>query len=672
MVEFDRTGRRPLGGRILRYHGALSCLGHIVLFAVAFFCAFALYYNFGRFDRWFKPFYITLLPMVVVIKTIVFARMKLFRGTWRYVGMRDLWAMTMATNFSTFFFVICFFALAHLRPDFFNSRPQFPQSVFLLDWGATIGVLSAARVVVRLYYEEIRQVASTGQRMCLILGAGDTGEALLREILRMRQERYHVVGFLDDDPAKQGTHIHGVPVLGKIAETKQMCETHQVEELLLAMPGASQKTMRRIVEQCEGMNVRFRTIPAMEAVIAGKVTVSQIRDVSIKDLLGREQVKLDQDQISDYIRDEVVLVTGAGGSIGSELCRQISRYKPRKMVLVEQAENNLFEIDRDLQRNFPEVSRATYVADICDAPRVDHILMAENPTLLFHAAAHKHVPMMEINVGEAVKNNILGTKTIANAAKKHSVRRFVMISTDKAVNPTSVMGCTKRVAEMYIQQLSQNGITQFMTVRFGNVLGSSGSVVPIFAKQIAAGGPVTVTDPRMTRYFMTIPEASQLVLQAGVMGKDGDIFVLDMGEPVKIVDLAREMITLSGLRPGEDIEIEFSGIRPGEKLYEELSVTGENMGPTTHEKIYVWRNKKEDWDRLCLATEELIAQADDLDPDQLRHRLSDIVPEGSLGGASTPTCQTPTASAAETPSEASSSSRKPDHPTLPYGESPAV
>jgi FlaA1/EpsC-like NDP-sugar epimerase len=341
------------------------------------------------------------------------------------------------------------------------------------------------------------------------------------------------------------------------------------------------------------------------------------------------------------------------------------------MVLVEQAENNLFEIDRDLQRSFPDVPRATYVADICDAPRVDHILKTEEPALLFHAAAHKHVPMMEINVGEAVKNNILGTKTIANAAKKHRVHRFVMISTDKAVNPTSVMGCTKRVAEMYIQQLRQGEITQFMTVRFGNVLGSSGSVVPIFARQIAAGGPVTVTDPRMTRYFMTIPEASQLVLQAGVMGKDGDIFVLDMGEPVKIVDLAREMITLSGLRPGEDIEIQFTGIRPGEKLYEELSVTGANMGPTTHETIYVWRNKQEAWDRICRAMDELVTLADELDPDQLRGRLTDIVPEGSLGDTAISTPQTHTASA-DTPSEAPSPSRKPDHPTLPYGESPAV
>jgi len=670
MVDPDRTDRRPWTGRVLRYHAVLSGLGHIVLFAIAFFCAFGLYYNFAHFDRWFQPFFLPLLPLVLIIKTVVFARMELFRGTWRYVGMRDLWSITMATHISTFFFVICYFALAHLRPDFFNARPQFPQSVFLLDWGATIGVLSGARILVRLYYEEIRQVSTAGQRQCLILGAGDTGEALLREILRMRQERYDIVGFLDDDPAKRGTRIHGVPVLGKIAETKAMCEKHQIEELLLAMPSASQKALRRIVEQCGGMNVLFRTIPAMEAVIEGKVTVSQIRDVSIRDLLGREQVKLDQAQISNDIRGEVVMVTGAGGSIGSELCRQIARFGPRRLVLIEQAENNLFEIDRNLQHQFPEVPRVPYVADICDGARLDHVLDTEKPALLFHAAAHKHVPMMEINVGEAIKNNILGTKTVANAAKKHGVRRFVMISTDKAVNPTSVMGCTKRVAEMYIQQLRQDSSTQFMTVRFGNVLGSSGSVVPIFAKQIAAGGPVTVTDPKMTRYFMTIPEASQLVLQAGIMGKDGDIFVLDMGEPVKIVDLAREMITLSGLRPGEDVEITFTGIRPGEKLYEELSVTGENVGPTTHEKIYVWRNKKEDWQRICKAMDELIAQADELDHEQLRRRLSDMVPEGALSPSSPP--RKPDSPCVETSADLSSPQPVPGRRALPYGESPAA
>ncbi|HWL93471.1 MAG TPA: nucleoside-diphosphate sugar epimerase/dehydratase [Phycisphaerae bacterium] len=613
---------------ILRYRDALSWLIHILLFAVALFIAFGLYFNFRRFDEWFFPYYLRLIVPVVLIKTAVFWRMNLFRGTWRYVGMRDLGAITMGSHVSTFFFVVLFFTVAKIFPEFLDHpRFQFPQSVFLLDWGTTIGVVCGARLLVRLYHEEVRHVASSGSRQCLILGAGDTGEALLREILRMRVERYVVVGFLDDDAAKQSARIHGVPVLGRISEARAFCERYQIEELLLAMPSAPQKTLRKIVEQCAGMNVRFRTVPSMEALIEGKVAVSQVRDVNIKDLLGREQVELDQHKISEQIRGQRILVTGAGGSIGSELCRQICRFEPARLILVEQAENNLFDIDRELQDHFPGVSLVCYVADIIDAKRVDHIIASETPSVIFHAAAHKHVPMMEINVGEAIKNNVLGTKVVADAARRHGVTQFVMISTDKAVNPTSVMGCTKRVAEMYIQQLRQGGNTRFMTVRFGNVLGSSGSVIPIFQRQIAAGGPVTVTDANMTRYFMTIPEASQLVMQAGVMGHDGDIFVLDMGEPVKIVDLAREMITLSGLRPGDDIEIKFTGIRPGEKLYEELSVRGEDMGKTTHEKIYVWRNRKEDWARVCRLIGELIASADDAGPDGLRKRLVDLVPE---------------------------------------------
>lgn len=309
----------------------------------------------------------------------------------------------------------------------------------------------------------------------------------------MPVERYRVAGFLDDDTAKHGAQIHGVPVLGRINQAKAVCRDEGVEELFFAMPSAPQRRLREIVESLQGQNVRFRTIPAMAQVIEGRVTFNQIRDVDIKDLLGREQVALDEAKIREYLAGQLVLVTGAGGSIGSEICRQILRYKPRRLVLVEQAENNLFEIDRELGALAPDVPRECYVADICDADRVDAILATERPAVIFHAAAHKHVPLMESNVGEAIKNNILGTRTVADAAKRHGVLRFVMISTDKAVNPTSVMGCSKRVAEMYIQQLRQGAVTQFMTVRFGNVLGSSGSVVPIFAKQIAAGGPVTVT-----------------------------------------------------------------------------------------------------------------------------------------------------------------------------------
>lgn len=619
---------------MLRYRSVLIVPVHLLLFAFAFFSSFALYYNFRNFQDWFVPFFLPLLPLVLVLRAAVFAKLRLFRGSWRYVGMRDFWAIFKAAWYSTFGFVAAFFfielAYNQLVPGsggFIAARGRFPQSIFLLDLGMCVATVSGARILVRLYFEEVRPVPTAGRRRCLIIGAGDTGEALLREILRMPVDRHQVIGFLDDDEAKHGSLIHGVPVLGHTNGARTICQKNEIEELLVAVQGIPQKRLRQIVEQCQGLNIRFRTIPAMEAVIEGRVTVSQIRDVDIKDLLGREQVDLDADKIRDDLHGQRVVVTGAGGSIGSEICRQVLRYQPSKLILIEQAENNLFEIDRELATLAPGTPRRCCIADICDADRIDRVFADEKPAVVFHAAAHKHVPMMEFNVGEAIKNNIRGTKTVADAAKRHGVRRFVMISTDKAVNPTSVMGCTKRVAEMYIQQLRQGSATQFMTVRFGNVLGSSGSVVPIFARQIAAGGPVTITDPAMTRFFMTIPEATQLVLQAGIMGKDGDIFVLDMGEPVKIVDLAREMITLSGLRPGEDIEIKVTGVRPGEKLYEELSVQGEDMGKTTHEKIYVWRNRQEDWPKICRQMEDLVADADKLMPEELKRRLGEIVPE---------------------------------------------
>ncbi len=634
MREGTATRRDLATPFIVRHRRVISWLAHLALFTVAFFSSFGLYYNFGHFEDWVRPFFLPLLPIVLCLKFAIFSRMNLFRGSWRYVGMRDVWAVFKAAWYGTFAFIAVFFAIEvgyhALNPDtagFFASRGRFPQSVFLLDLGMTVAVVCGARIIVRLYYEEVRPVPTTGRRHCLIIGAGDTGEALLREILRMPVDRYNVAGFLDDDPARQGSLIHGVPVLGPVSEVRRFCERHEIEEVLIAIPNLPQKRLRKLVEEVQGLNVRLRTIPAMEAVIEGRVTVSQIRDVDIKDLLGREQVELDTAGIRDLLLGQRVLVTGAGGSIGSEICRQVLRFGPARLVLLEQAENPLFEIDRELDRLAPAIPRRCCIADICDARRLDVIFAEEKPAVVFHAAAHKHVPMMEINVGEAIKNNILGTKTVADTARRHGVSRFVMISTDKAVNPTSVMGCTKRVAEMYIQQLRQDSPTQFMTVRFGNVLGSSGSVIPIFQKQIAAGGPVTVTDANMTRYFMTIPEASQLVLQAGTMGQDGDIFVLDMGEPVKIVDLAREMITLSGLRPGEDIEIKIVGIRPGEKLYEELSVKGEDMGRTTHEKIYVWRNRKEDWPRVCRLMDALVADADRLTPTELKARLKEIVPE---------------------------------------------
>ena len=488
-------------------------------------------------------------------------------------------------------------------------------------------MICGARFMVRLYHEEMQPVQEGPIPTLLILGAGNAGENVAREILRLPTMQYHVVGFLDDDPNKAGTLIHGIEVLGPMSRIKEVCDEYSVDEILIAMPSATRSEVRRVIELCQGTNLRFKTLPALADLLAGHANVQQIREVHINDLLGRAPVELDTTEIAKFIDGRVVMVSGAGGSIGSEMCRQVVRFRPKRLLLVEQAEQNLFEIDRELRRAFPNIDIVPCIADIGDARRIERLFSAERPTAVFHAAAHKHVPMMELNPGEALKNNIHGTRTVADAAAKYGCERFVMISTDKAVNPTSIMGGSKRVAEMYIQSLNERVATQFVTVRFGNVLGSSGSVVPIFKQQIADGGPVTITHPDMVRFFMTIPEAAQLVLQAASMGHGGEIFVLDMGEPVKIVDLARDLITLSGFRPGEDIEIEFVGIRPGEKLYEELAIEGEDVSRTAHPKIGIWQKKSEDWDHLLQAIDGLLTDANQLDRDGTRRRLKDVVPE---------------------------------------------
>ncbi|MEE8171227.1 MAG: nucleoside-diphosphate sugar epimerase/dehydratase, partial [Phycisphaerae bacterium] len=583
--------------------------------------------NFWNFQKWLVPQFLRLVWIPVLIKLLVFGAMGLYRGFWRYVGIRDAVQVFKAAIWSSSLFIIGFYATKILTRQNTFLGVEFPESVFILDWGATVVLVIGARAAVRVYYEESRYEASETVRRCLILGAGDTGEMLLREINRMPSTQNHVVGFLDDDPSKQAVRIHDVPVLGSLDDTRSLAEANHIDELLIAMPNVSQRRLRHVVETCQGTNLRFRTVPAVSDVIAGRVNVSQVRDVDINDLLGRAPVQLDSTSIASFLENKCIVVTGAGGSIGSEICRQVMQFSPARVVLIEQAENNLFQIDREMQDRAPTIDRRCYIADVCDQERIGHIFEVERPHAVFHAAAHKHVPLMENNIGEAIKNNVRGTLAVARAADRAGVERFVMISTDKAVNPTSVMGCSKRVAELGIQQFGRHSSTHFITVRFGNVLGSSGSVVPIFREQIARGGPVTVTHPEMTRYFMTIPEATQLVLQAGAMGSGGEIFVLDMGEPVKIVDLARQMVTLSGFRIGEDIEITFVGSRPGEKLFEELSVSGEDMSPTRHAKIYVWRQRVEDWDRVGGAITELIEGADSLTPDELRARLKQLVPE---------------------------------------------
>lgn len=616
----------------VKYRILFSMAAHFVLFVLALLAAFCLRHDFKRFDEWFVPQFLAYLPITLAVKMTVFGVMGLYRDSWRYVGLRDLFSIFVAVHVSEF---ICLFITWIIRvadayqPFLPEGVLTVTEGVFLLDWVSTIAFVSLARIGLRFYNEELRPLNSASRLRLLIVGAGDVGDTVLREIVRTSEDRYQVVGFVDDDPINQKRRIRGIDVLGTTTEIKEVCVSEDVDEVLIALPDAPQRQIRAMVELCQGMNLQFRTIPAVRDLIEGNVEVSQLRPVDIEDLLGRDPVKLDDRAIEEYIRDKVVMVTGAGGSIGAEMCRQIARFRPGRLLLVERMENALFEIDRELRRLFPDLARVPLVADIGDRQRILEILRRERPAALFHAAAHKHVPMMEYNPGEALKNNIQGTKVLADAACEAGVSKFVMISTDKAVNPTSIMGCTKRVAEMYVQQLAQHvkAATEFVTVRFGNVLGSSGSVVPIFKEQIAAGGPVTVTHPEMTRYFMTIPEASQLVLQAGAMGEGGEIFLLDMGEPVKILQLARDLITLSGLRPNEDIEIQFCGIRPGEKLFEELSITGEDVSRTAHPKIGIIRKRPEDFHLIATGITRLLAIADTATVEEIRQELKALVPE---------------------------------------------
>ena len=587
---------------------------HLAIFFLSLFGAFLLRFDFswkpnldiGRPDWWelyFKPTVI----LIVVMKFFVFQHHGLYRGWLRYVGMRDLLSALKATWISTFVFLVFVYIMRAAGAYIFEEPllQGWPRSIFLLDLMLTIGMVCGVRILVRFYYEEWRPIAKEGLKRLLIIGAGSAGEAVLRQIRRTPVEQYDVVGFADDDPSKAHLLIHGEEVLGTVSRLGTICQRYMVEELLIAMPGANRDQMRRIIELCQATKLRFRTVPAMSDLIDGKVTISQIRDVDIDDLLGREPVLLDTGAVGKFITGRVVLVTGAGGSIGSEICRQVLRFMPSRLVAMEQAENPLFHMQAEVKELFPGAPWVSYICDVCDAARVNDIFQHEKPDVIFHAAAHKHVPLMEDNPSEAIKNNVFGTRTVAEAAVKSGCQAFVMISTDKAVNPTSIMGASKRVAEMVIQELGTRSTTKFETVRFGNVLGSNGSVVPIFREQIRKGGPLTVTDERMTRYFMTIPEASQLVLQAAAMGQGSEIFVLDMGKPVKIVDLATELIKLSGLRPGLDIDVIFTGVRPGEKLFEELSTKGEDMVPTRHEKIFVWQR------RPC-------------DPEELKHTIKEL------------------------------------------------
>jgi FlaA1/EpsC-like NDP-sugar epimerase len=470
---------------------------------------------------------------------------------------------------------------------FMHEHQYFSRVIFLLDWILLLCLMMSSRLVWRVYREMyVMPRLQIGPRT-LIVGAGEAGNQLLREIRKSPLSNFNVIGFVDDDPRKLGMRLNGMPVLGDTRQLLRLAEDLSIEKVIIAIPSASGRDVRTIIHRCKMANVRFMILPGLADLISGKVEVSHIKDVEIDDLLGRESVQLDDSAISGYLAGKRVLVTGAGGSIGSEICRQVARYAPGKIVLLDFAETPLFHIEHELSAGFPELMLVPVMADVRNRGRLECLFDEFRPEVVFHAAAYKHVPMMEYNPIEAVTNNIVGSRNVAEMADRFGTHTFVMISTDKAVNPTNIMGASKRAAECGIQTLAASSSTRFTTVRFGNVLGSNGSVIPTFKEQIKAGGPVTVTDPGVVRFFMSISEASQLVLQAGCLGRGGDIFVLDMGEPVPILELAEELIRLSGLVPYEDIDITFTGLRPGEKMYEELLFSGEDTLPTAHEMIRV-------------------------------------------------------------------------------------
>jgi FlaA1/EpsC-like NDP-sugar epimerase len=559
------------------------------------------------------------LWVVLAIKPLVFLFSGLYRNLWRYASLQDAIEIFKVITISS---VMAIFTAMYLR--YFEA---FPRSLFILDGFVLLFMVSASRLLWRVYRETLYMPRAGKGRKTLIVGAGEAGSMLLKEMRKKRSSEFNVVGFVDDDRQKKGMLLHRIPVLGDIGHLKGIVRKYKIEEIIVAIPSANGKILRRIVGCCEKTKVVVKTLPGINDIIDGKISVSQIKDVDIEDLLGREPVVLDEKSISSYLTGKRILVTGAAGSIGSEICRQVAKFHPEKIILFDNAETPLFYLERELLEKHPEMRLIPVIGNIRNIARVETVFDEFKPQVVFHAAAYKHVPMMEYNPSEAVSNNIRGTRNLADTAHRFEVANFVMISTDKAVNPTNVMGASKRAAEIYIQALAQKSATKFTTVRFGNVLGSNGSVIPIFKEQIRNGGPVTVTDPQVIRYFMTIPEATQLVLQAGCIGKGGEIFVLDMGEPVRIVDLAEELIRLSGLVPYEDIDIVFSGLRPGEKLYEELLIEGEGIKPTNHEKIKIAEAVPAELDAVSAVIDGLFERASKSDIAGLMEQLITLVPE---------------------------------------------
>jgi FlaA1/EpsC-like NDP-sugar epimerase len=639
---------------VLQNRRGLIVATHAVLAAAAYVSAFLLRFD-GSIPATYYDVMCITLPVSVGIKLLVLAAYDLHGGIWRYVSLSDALRLAKAVGVSSLVFV----AVTSIATQLY----EFPRSIFFIDWILTTLLFGASRFTVRAFREvrRINTASGVSEQSLLIVGAGDAGETAVRELLKNESLDLRIAGFLDDDPRKSRLLLHGYPVLGPLADAPAIVRARGITDILIAIPSAPKRVAWDLVARCAGLGVRFRILPAIADFITGRLQAQPIRTVLVEDLLGREPVQLDRTRVSAELRGARVLVTGAGGSIGSELCRQIATFNPERLILLDAAENALFEIDRELGERARHVPRSAIVCDIRHVDAVGRVFETERPSHVFHAAAYKHVPLMERNPDEAILNNVKGTQVVAEAAARYGTAKFVLISSDKAVRPANIMGATKRVTELMIQMMDDAAALtprpdatgaparpqappsgpppglptrpaapkcRYAAVRFGNVLGSNGSVVTIFRRQIESGGPVTITHPEMTRFFMTIPEAVELVLQAGSLSRGGEIFVLDMGEPVKIIELARNMIELSGFEPGKDIHITFTGIRPGEKLNEELVAHGEDVIPTEVAKVMVHRRGaglRTTPDDLRHQIGLLIGAAEDRDLDTARRRLGEIL-----------------------------------------------
>jgi FlaA1/EpsC-like NDP-sugar epimerase len=616
------------------------------LVALAWYLSFQIRFDQGVYPPYDQFLGLDIFVVVTVVYVLVFLVFGLYEHWWRYISIRDVWRTILAVSVAA----LCTATALYFWDPLDGSR--LPRGIVVIDWILVLAFVTGARLLVRTLIERPggKRLVARGKE-AIVVGAGDAGQLVVREMLRSPRLRYTPIGLVDDDPRKKNMRLHGVRVLGTTRDLPRLLADNRPDEVIIAIPSAPGDVRQAVVSACRDASVPVKTLPGVHELIAGDLALSQqLREVQVEDVLGREAIELDVPSIASYVSEATVLVTGAGGSIGSELCRQIAALGARKIVLVDHAESALVEIERELQRDRGFTATVPALADVRDSAKVRRLFERHHPSVVFHAAAYKHVPLMEANPLESVRNNVLGTRVVAEIAAEHGAKRFVLVSTDKAVRPKNVLGQTKAICEWIVESAAArdgNG-TRFISVRFGNVLGSSGSVIPLFRRQIERGGPVTVTHPDMERYFMTIPEAVQLIIQAGAIGESGDVFVLDMGKPVRIVDLAHNMITLSGKEPGRDISIEFIGVRPGEKLREDLWGEDEESVPTVHPKILraacppvdpAWLDAElADLDRLVEAgeTAEVVSRLGEMVRAPRRVDVDAIAPEADEAAAGLP------------------------------------